>query len=248
MKKYMFVLVGLLVLAEPVLADPTFYVAPNAYQADFSAHIDPTLDVPWQTAVGTFAEEDFDNGYINRERIGSLTMAGVVVDIGTGSSSEAEIFAGSWGGADNGSVYGTVAGMALLNEDESGLRTGDITFSFSEPVAGFGAWVYDNAAGSAQSFDMIVTEVGGAQFNSAGVDLFESGNGNQHFVEGWLAATSTVGITDVTYRVLATSTQQPISEYFELDHVQLSPVPVPGAVLLGVLGLGAVGVKLRKYA
>jgi len=25
-------------------------------------------------------------------------------------------------------------------------------------------------------------------------------------------------------------------------------VPVPGAVLLGILGLGAVGIKLRKYA
>jgi len=35
-----------------------------------------------------------------------------------------------------------------------------------------------------------------------------------------------------------------------VDQVELraNVVPVPGAVLLGVLGLGAVGVKLRKYA
>lgn len=30
--------------------------------------------------------------------------------------------------------------------------------------------------------------------------------------------------------------------------VTLTPVPVPGAVLLGILGLGAVGIKLRKFA
>ena len=32
------------------------------------------------------------------------------------------------------------------------------------------------------------------------------------------------------------------------DTFHVSVVPVPGAVLLGILGLGAVGIKLRKYA
>jgi len=31
------------------------------------------------------------------------------------------------------------------------------------------------------------------------------------------------------------------------DISEINPVPVPGAVLLGILGLGAVGVKLRKF-
>jgi len=36
---------------------------------------------------------------------------------------------------------------------------------------------------------------------------------------------------------------------FEFDNVAVgNAVPVPGAVLLGILGLGAVGVKLRKHA
>jgi hypothetical protein len=38
------------------------------------------------------------------------------------------------------------------------------------------------------------------------------------------------------------------NEFFGEFFVGAQPVPVPGAVLLGILGLGAVGVKLRKYA
>ena len=39
------------------------------------------------------------------------------------------------------------------------------------------------------------------------------------------------------------------NEYaFEFDNLAVGTVPVPGAVLLGILGLGAVGVKLRKHA
>lgn len=33
-----------------------------------------------------------------------------------------------------------------------------------------------------------------------------------------------------------------------LDNLQFNPVPVPGAVLLGILGLGVAGVKLRKFS
>jgi len=33
-----------------------------------------------------------------------------------------------------------------------------------------------------------------------------------------------------------------------LDNLQFTPVPVPGAILLGILGLGAAGWKLRKFA
>ena len=33
-----------------------------------------------------------------------------------------------------------------------------------------------------------------------------------------------------------------------VDNLTVSPVPVPGAILLGLLGLGAAGLKLRKYA
>jgi len=35
---------------------------------------------------------------------------------------------------------------------------------------------------------------------------------------------------------------------FEFDNLAVANVPVPGAVLLGFLGLGAAGLKLRKHA
>ena len=35
---------------------------------------------------------------------------------------------------------------------------------------------------------------------------------------------------------------------FELDNLAVAVVPVPAAVLLGMLGLGVAGIKLRKYA
>ena len=38
------------------------------------------------------------------------------------------------------------------------------------------------------------------------------------------------------------------NEFFGEFYVGTEPVPVPGAVLLGMIGLGAVGVKLRKFA
>jgi len=37
-------------------------------------------------------------------------------------------------------------------------------------------------------------------------------------------------------------------EQFAMDNFTIVPVPVPGAVLLGILGFGVAGIKLRKFA
>ena len=38
------------------------------------------------------------------------------------------------------------------------------------------------------------------------------------------------------------------NEFFGEFYVGTEPVPVPGAMLLGVLGLGAAGIRLRRHA
>ena len=229
-------------IASIAAGGPVFYVAPNTYGSPSS-----TLDVPWQAAVGnSFMEFDLD-GYDNAFNLDQISQGGLTINVGlgglNGAATTADIFAGGWGEGANGSFYGTVYNNGLLNRDAADSAHGDITFAFSTPVRGFGVWVFDNTEGSAESFQMTVKEVGGGVWNSS---ILESGNGTLHYVEGWLGASSSLGITDVSISVLDTNSGQPVLRFFELDHLQVSPVPVPGALLLGALGMGLVGWLRRR--
>jgi len=246
MKKKLLVFWLVAGLCSVTQAAPTFYVAPNPYPNSSS-----TLDLPWQSAVCSFSEENLDS-YANGFDLDTLTAGSLTIDVGLGglggTASTAEIFAGGWGGAGNGSVYGTVYGMALLNRDSSGAAHSEITFKFSTPVAGAGAWVFDDHRSVAESFEMVVTEVGGATSTSG---ILESGNGVGYFVEGWLGVTSPLGITSVSYRVLDPATGGPLAgKFFELDHLQVDPpiqaVPAPGAIVLASIGVSLVGWLKRK--
>ena len=238
---------GLALLGTPVLGAPMFFAEANAYPGSST-----TLDQSWQAAVGSVMELDLD-GYANGADIDTLTFGSIVVDVGLGditlpggptmvTSNTAEIFAGSWGGSSNGSYYGTVSGDALLNRSADNAIHPSFVFDFPTPVAGFGAWVFDNSLSTAESFHMGVVE-GGTTFISP---VLESGNGTAHFVEGWLGAKSSVGITRAFLFATETGTLNPATRAFEIDHLQLSPVPVPGAALLGLLGLGAATARLRR--
>ncbi len=231
-------------VVSPALAAPTFFVAPNAYPSSSS-----TNDLAWQAAVGSFMELDFDlpvppssafSGIVTSDLRIDATLGGL-----GGESGNPEFFIGSWGGPANGSVYGTVYNQAILNYDAVRYHS-DFVFTFSKPVKGVGAWLYDDGGSTSESMRLKVTEVGGAT-NDSGV--LESGNGNAHFVEGFLGATSDVGITEARFIVLD-GQLNPVQRAFELDHFQwgqpVSTIPAPGAMLLGSMGVVVIGYLRRR--
>lgn len=225
------------------LAAPAYYVSPNAYPGSSS-----TGDLAWQAAVGSFSELDYDSfspgGHLFPISDGFVFLAHGLGGLG-GEGGLPEIFAGGWGGPSNGSVYGTVYGNAILNRDFYGGLHSDFVVRFTQPVAGVGAWLYDDVSISPESMILQVTEAGGATSSSS---VLESGNGDGHFVEGFLGATSSAGITEARFVVLDAQ-GNPVQRAFELDHLQwgrpVPPIPAPGAALLGGIGVTLVG-YLRK--
>ncbi len=240
MKKHYRVLF-VLCFASSVFAVPSWFVAPNAYPA-YSAD----NDLGWQAAVGGFGELDFD-GLVKGTYVDSFfdVYMGVDVFVGLGGSGTAvEVFQSGWSAPGSGSMYGTVYSKALLNRDASGAVASTVGFEFSTPVKGFGAWLFDNNKDSLESMVMTVEEVGGAVTQSS---LLESGNPTTHFVEGFLGATSDVGIVRASYTLIDADSGQPSSRFMEIDHVQVgAPIPAPGAILLGGLGAGLVGWLRRR--
>jgi hypothetical protein len=141
-------------------------------------------------------------------------------------------------------MYGTVHANALLNRDAFGAVAPTIAFTFSKPVTGFGAWLFDNNRASLESMVMTVEEVGGSVAQSS---LLESGNPDVHFVEGFLGVTSDVGLTSVAFSLIDGAAGGLSTKFMEIDHVQVAaPMPAPGAVLLGSLGAGLVGWWRRR--
>ncbi len=228
--------------ASSAVATPTFFVYPNSYPGSSG-----TNDAAWQTVVGSFAEWDFDSStpgsHVLAVAAGPIYANAYVGNPGS-TAGNPEVYAGSWGGAANGSMYGTVYQNALLNRNQQNAVYSDIVFQFAVASTGIGAWLYDDNSAFQQSFVLEVTEVGGAVYTSP---VLESGNGYAHFVEGFLGVVSAVGITEARFRAIDPATGLAVRHGFELDHLEIGlPIPAPGAVLLVALGTGLVGWLRRR--
>jgi hypothetical protein len=92
------------------------------------------------------------------------------------------------------------------------------------------------------------TVVGTVWGNDASTDLIALGNQGNAADNAYVNIFSDTAFDRIeirSYGDIGGTGAQPFA--FELDNLTVA-VPVPGAVLLGILGLGAVGLKLRKFA
>ena len=160
----------------------------------------------------------------------------------SGNTIYTETFDGTWPNPDftitsQESTAGVKAGTGVLGPDNvwfdrvisGGQQT---TIQFNEGIYGFGAnWDPAIPGGEGQSLMLyyegtyvvtIPNTTQGTFFGFANVGTFDTILITANGTAGWC-------------------------ETFEMDDVVYA-VPVPGAVLLGLLGLSAAGIKLRKFA
>ena len=130
---------------------------------------------------------------------------------------------------------GTRVNSYILHFDPVGSNSSPVwefheTITFDETVLGI---IFDTAAAPGRL-------AGSDTVMGLGSTYYESDSYHRKFEEGqdrW----NDVAIlgNSVTFNLFTNSS---------MDEARIITTPVPGAVLLGILGLGAVGVKLRKHA
>ena len=140
------------------------------------------------------------------------------------------------GTTEFGSVFITdLVGVHPSNPSyDSVYDTGPITMAFSKPVFDVSfqlldiEGVYEAFSASADTGETQTTGTGG-------------GDGLATLVEF-----TSIGITSITIDVWPITSSELTG--WALDNLEYTVVPVPGAVLLGMLGLSVAGLKLRRYA
>jgi len=214
-----------------------------------------TGDDAWNAAVGSFTAFNFD-AIPAGTNLSSLTAGSVTVGLGlagNGTAGTVEVYH-STAFAGAGGVSDTVYDGAILNRSAAKSYP-RMTFTFSSPVKGFGAWVFDNNAASRESFELVVTDASGT-VTSLVLESHPSPEADlNHSVEGFLGAISNTGITSAYIVMLDRDTLvEPTNRYFEVDNVkvgpalqaQSDPIPEPLTAAGMVLGIGGLVTYVRK--
>ena len=188
-----------------------------------------------------FAEINF-LAFTHGQIVPSFSLGGVTVSVSLPNIGEAPatIFVGGYTAA--GGQHGTVHDRALVTCARlpcftDGIFDNAITFSFSVPVFGFGAWIFDDGDDSVDSFAMMAN-------GSTSATLDANPGSSSHTVEGFLGVTDTVGISQLT--IFNTNAD---GHVFELDHIQLStdlPSEIPAPPVAWLTGLGLAGLAFAR--
>ena len=188
-------------------------------------------DQRWQrAAAGSRLEMDLDN-FGNLQQLDRLVAGGYSIGLGTNRDSNGQVAVSSEF-AYPGSVFRSALHNGMIDA-QSGSSA--LSFDFSNPVSGFGLWIFDENVQSNDSFRLVVEDVNGTIWRSR---VLESGNGYNPAVEGFLGVHSSVGIRRAVLLAGYWDGQSFLVHEtdFYVDHIQFV-VPVPGAAVLGCVGL-----------
>ena len=242
MKRFIFAVIVIALMATPGLADPSF----NDGGAALQTILDNITLVTSSNPSGDSSVDTFTDWLANDEywSISGSALSGTTVIINLASANPDFSYGvyDMWGTNDQVELFGTGAvagsqvvmsikgdGSVFLNVtndslvDFSGNHFGfylsdGTTTLFSDPSLNSGL----DYMIAYQGLDVDMVQLPG---QSAG---FWTDN---EFVFGWESGTLTGDYADFVVMVES-----------------ITPVPVPAAVILGILGLGVAGLKLRKYA
>jgi hypothetical protein len=187
-------------------------------QTSFADIINVTDEAIWLATVGSWSIVDFESflGPVNTQYPG-VTFG----DFNGGSPYATDIFPHE-GLNSMFTVYPWNAGG------------GGWTATFDSPVQGFAFW-----AGDVQFEDSTIT-IFDSENNSFEYDLMTSGGGHGPYVYGFN------GFVSDAFDISKVEVAINITDAIWFDDFQYSPVPLPGAVLLGSIGLAFAGWKLRR--
>ena len=229
MKKCIFALVVVLVLA--VAAPAAMWYGPTPY-LQFS-------DSPFSgLSFISFSLEDFDDGLLNTP---GVTASAGQPYVGSGRPVGFVDSVDADDGLING--VGNVGPDPLFDSWVQLTATAGVTFTFDASVLGslptHAGIVWTD---SHDSIEFEAFDAGGVSLGSLGPVALSDGVFNSTTAEDrFFGVSDPAGVWKIHIRSSGAGG-------IEMDHLQYGVVPVPGAVLLGILGLSVVGIKLRKFA